>query len=112
MRGDQQMQDPLFTYLSLEDRIGKHHPLRRIKIMVDALLRELSGEFEALYAPVGRPSIPPEYLLRASLLQALYSIRSETLLIEEINYNLLFRWFIGLSMDDEVWDHSTFTKNR
>jgi len=112
MRGDQQMQDPLFTYVSLEDRVPKHHPLRRIKTMVDALLRELSGEFEALYAPVGRPSIPPEYLLRASLLQALYSIRSETLLIEEINYNLLFRWFIGLSMDDEVWDHSTFTKNR
>jgi transposase len=112
MRGDQQMQDPLFTYVSLEDRVPKHHPLRRIKTMVDAVLRDLSGEFDALYAPVGRPSIPPEYLLRASLLQALYSIRSETLLIEEINYNLLFRWFIGLTMDAEVWDHSTFTKNR
>lgn len=112
MRGDQRNQDSLFSYVPLEDRIPKHHPLRRIKTMVDALLRDLSGEFDALYASVGRPSIPPEYLLRASLLQALYSIRSETLLIEEINYNLLFRWFIGLSVDDEVWDHSSFTKNR
>lgn len=112
MRGDQRLQDPLFTYVSLEERVPKHHPLRRIKTMVDALLRDMSGDFTGLYASVGRPSIPPEYLLRASLLQALYSIRSETLLVEQINYNLLFRWFIGLSMDDEVWDHSTFTKNR
>jgi transposase len=112
MRGDQRTQDSMFSYIPLEDRIPKHHPLRRIKTMVDALLKDLSAEFEALYASGGRPSIPPEYLLRATLLQALYSIRSEILLIEEIDYNLLFRWFIGLSADDVVWDHSTFTKNR
>ncbi len=96
----------------MHDRIPQDHPLRRIKILLEPLLRDMSREFDGLYADIGRRSIPPEYLLKASLLQMLYSIRSERLLVEEINYNLLFRWFIGLKMDDEVWDHSTFTKNR
>lgn len=112
MRGPQQAHDDLFSYVSMEDRIPEDHPLRRIRALLDPLLGELSREFDALYAETGRRSIPPEYLLRASLLQMLYSIRSERLLVEEINYNLLFRWFIGLTMDDTVWDHSTFTKNR
>jgi len=112
MRGPQEKQDDLFSYISMEDRIPQDHPLRRIKILLEPLLRDLSREFDKLYADIGRRSIPPEYLLKASLLQMLYSIRSERLLVEEINYNLLFRWFIGLKMDDEVWDHSTFTKNR
>lgn len=112
MRGPQEEQDDLFSYVSMEDRIPQDHPLRRIKILLEPLLRDLSREFDRLYADIGRRSIPPEYLLKASLLQMLYSIRSERLLVEEINYNLLFRWFIGLKMDDDVWDHSTFTKNR
>jgi transposase len=112
MRGPEEKQDDLFSYVSMEDRIPQDHPLRRIKSLLEPLLRELSREFDKLYADIGRRSIPPEYLLKASLLQMLYSIRSERLLVEEINYNLLFRWFIGLKMDDDVWDHSTFTKNR
>lgn len=112
MRGPQEKQDDLFSYVSMEDRIPQDHPLGRIKSLLEPLLHDLSREFDKLYADTGRRSIPPEYLLKASLLQMLYSIRSERLLVEEINYNLLFRWFIGLKMDDEVWDHSTFTKNR
>lgn len=112
MRGTRQQQDAMFSYVSIEDRVSADHPLRRIKGLVDPLLQSMSKSFDPLYAVTGRQSIPPEYLLKASLLQMLYSIRSERLLVEEMNYNLLFRWFIGLSMDDEVWDHSTFTKNR
>lgn len=112
MRGDKRHQDAMFSYVSLEDRVPSDHPLRRIKTLIDALLQSMSPAFEKLYAETGRRSIPPEYLVKATLLQMLYSIRSERLLVEEINYNLLFRWFIGLSMDDEVWEHSSFTKNR
>jgi len=112
MRGTKRQQDAMFSYVSLEDRVPVNHPLRRIKTLVDPLLQSMSKDFDKLYPETGRHSIPPEYLLKATLLQMLYSIRSERLLVEEINYNLLFRWFIGLSMDDEVWEHSSFTKNR
>lgn len=112
MRGNKRQQDSMFSYVSLEDRVPANHPLRRIKTLIDPLLQSMSKEFDKLYAETGRHSIPPEYLLKATLLQMLYSVRSERLLVEEINYNLLFRWFIGLSMDDEVWEHSSFTKNR
>jgi transposase len=112
MRGDQDPQKVLFSYVSQEDRIPADHPLRKLREMVDPILKELSPTFNKLYAKSGRPSIPPEYLLRALLLQILYTIRSERLLMEQLDYNLLFRWFVGLSMDDEVWNHSTFSKNR
>jgi len=112
MRGMPRQQDTMFSYVSLEDRVPADHPLRRMKALVDPLLASMSKAFDKLYAETGRDSIPPEYLLKASLLQMFYSIRSERLLVEQITYNLLFRWFIGLSMDDEVWDHSVFTKNR
>jgi len=102
----------VFSYVSAEQRIASDHPLRQIRATTDAALRELSSEFDALYAAGGRPSIAPERLLRALLLQILYSRRSERLLMEEMNYNLLFRWFVGLEMDDEVWDVTVFTKNR
>jgi transposase len=98
--------------LSPEARVRKDHPLRAIRTMVDEVLRQLSRRFDTMYARVGRPSIAPEKLLRAQLLQMLYSIRSERLLMEEMDYNLLFRWFVGLNADDEVWDATTFTKNR
>ena len=112
MRGVDQQQNQMFSYLSPEERVQKDHPLRPIRAMVDEVLRELSPRFDAMYASVGRPSIPPEQLLRALLLQMLYSIRSERLLVEEMDYNLLFRWFVGLNADEEVWDATTFTKNR
>src|SRR5690606_19991181 len=112
MRGVDVHQEGLFSYLSPESRIPKRHPLRPIRAMVDKALSELSTSFEEMYASAGRPSIAPEKLLRALLLQIFYSIRSERLLCEQLDYNLLFRWFIGLSMDDAVWDHSTFSKNR
>src|SRR6266853_4368598 len=112
MRGDDEQQSSVFNYVSAEQRIASDHPLRRIRAMTDAALRELSAEFDGLYARGGRPSIAPERLLRALLLQILYSRRSERLLMEEMNYNLLFRWFVGLEMDDEVWDVTVFTKNR
>ena len=112
MRGADVHQEGLFSYLSPESRIPKHHPLRPVRKMVDTALSELSGQFESMYSDTGRRSIPPEKLLRALLLQILYSIRSERMLCEQLDYNLLFRWFIGLSMDDPVWDHSTFSKNR
>ena len=112
MRGADIHQEGLFSYLSPESRIPKKHPLRPVREMVDTALGQLTGQFEAIYADTGRPSIPPEKLLRASLLQILYSIRSERLLCEQLDYNLLFRWFVGLSMDDAVWDHSSFSKNR
>ncbi len=112
MRGDDIHQDSMFSYLSPEARVPKDHPLRPLRQMVNQALRELSGDFQSMYAREGRPSIPPEKLLRALLLQVLYTIRSERLLMEQLDYNLLFRWFVGLSMDDPVWDHSTFSKNR
>jgi transposase len=112
MRGDDQQQNHIFSYLSPEARVRKDHPLRVVRAMVDEVLKQLSRRFDAMYAKVGRPSIPPEQLLRAQLLQMLYSIRSERMLMEEIDYSMLFRWFIGLNLDDEVWDATVFTKNR
>ena len=112
MRGDDQQQNHMFSYLSPEARVRKDHPLRTIRTMVDEVLTQLSRRFDSMYASAGRPSIPPEKLLRALLLQMLYSIRSERLLMEEMDYNLLFRWFVGLNADDGVWDASTFSKNR
>jgi transposase len=112
MRGNENTQDTFYSYVSQEARIPADHPLRALRALVDPVLKNLSGRFNALYAEGGRPSIPPEYLLRALLLQILYTIRSERLLMEQLNYNLLFRWFVGLSMDDAVWDHSVFSKNR
>src|SRR5437867_3470680 len=112
MRGDDQQQNHMFSYLSPEMRVRKDHPLRAIREMVDEVLTQLSRRFDTMYSRVGRPSIAPEKLLRAQLLQMLYSIRSERLLMEEMDYNLLFRWFVGLNADDEVWDATTFTKNR
>src|SRR6202042_3636141 len=112
MRGVDHQQSQMFSYLSPETRVRKDHPLRAIRSMVDEVLAQLSRRFDSMYASAGRPSIPPEKLLRAQLLQMLYTIRSERLLMEEIDYNLLFRWFVGLNADDEVWDPPTFTKNR
>jgi transposase len=112
MRGDDRQDTKLFSYISPEDRVPVDHPLRPIRGMIDRALEELSPLFEKMYSRVGRPSIPPEKLLRALLLQVLYSIRSERLLMEQLDYNLLFRWFVGLSMDDSVWNHSVFSKNR
>jgi transposase len=112
MRGADEQQSQIFSYLSPEARVRKDHPLRAIRVMVDEVLAQMSGSFDAMYASVGRPSIAPEKLLRAQLLQMLYSVRSERLLMEEMDYNLLFRWFVGLNADDEVWDATTFTKNR
>src|SRR6204780_2194303 len=112
MRGADEQQNHMFSYLSPEKRVPKDHPLRVIRTMVDQVLAQLSRRFDGMYASVGRPSIAPEKLLRAQLLQMLYTIRSERLLMEEIDYNLLFRWFVGLNADDEVWDPTTFTKNR
>jgi len=112
MRGDDEQQDGVFSYVSLEQRVPSHHPLRKIRRMVDQALGELSGQFDELYATTGRPSIAPEKLLRALLLQALYGKRSERLLMEELDYSLLFRWFVGLAIDDQVWDATVFSKNR
>jgi transposase len=112
MRGKDQQSDSLFSYIRLETRIPADHPLRPIRKLVDEGLLELSPAFSKLYAREGRPSIPPERLLRALLLQALYTVRSERLLMEQLEYNLLFRWFVGLSMDDVVWDATVFCKNR
>jgi transposase len=112
MRGDDEQQEMVFSFVSPEQRVPADHPLRPIREMVDRVLRELSPEFDGLYARIGRPSIPPEKLLRALLLQVLYTVRSERLLMEQLDYNLLFRWFVGLNMDDRVWDPTTFTKNR
>jgi transposase len=112
MRGDDRQQTGVFSYISAEQRVPKDHPLRAIRGMVDEVLRELSPRFSRIYSNQGRPSIAPEKLLRALLLQVLYSVRSERLLMEQLDYNLLFRWFVGLSMDDRVWDVTVFTKNR
>ena len=112
MRGTDHQQSHMFSYLSPEARVRKDHPLRAIRTMVDEVLRALSPQFDRMYASEGRPSIAPEKLLRAQLLQMLYSIRSERLLMEEIDYSMLFRWFVGLNLDEEVWDPTVFTKNR
>jgi transposase len=112
MRGTDRQQAHLFSYVSPDRRVPADHPLRAIRVMVDAALDRLSPRFAALYAHTGRPSVPPEKLLRALLLQVFYSVRSERLLMEQLDYNLLFRWFVGLNMDEAVWDATTFTKNR
>jgi transposase len=112
MRGDDRQPDSMFSYVSPEQRVPQAHPLRGIRRLVDEVLTEMSGEFDQLYSAVGRPSIPPERLLRAQLLQIFYSIRSERLLMEQLDYNILFRWFVGLAMDEPVWVPTVFTKNR
>jgi len=112
MRGDDQPQTALFSYVSIEDRIPADHPLRTIQALVNPILAALSPRFQAMYSRMGRPSIPPERLLRALLLQILFTIRSERQLMEQLNYNLLFRWFVGLNPDDAVWVPTVFTKNR
>ena len=112
MRSADVTQIAMFSYRTLEERIPPEHSLRKLRTLVDGILMTLHAELEALYAGSGRPSIPPERLLRASLLQTLYTIRSERQLVQHIEYNLLYRWFVGLDMDDPVWDHSSFTKNR
>ncbi|MGH9701029.1 MAG: IS5 family transposase [Candidatus Acidiferrales bacterium] len=112
MRGDDQQQSGVFSYLSAEERVPQSHPLRPLRKMVDEALKELSPAFAKLYAKRGRPSIAPEKLLRALLLQVLYTIRSERQLMEQLDYNLLYRWFVGLNMDDRMWDVTVFTKNR
>jgi transposase len=112
MRGDERVQDGMFSYVSLEQRVPQDHPLRTVRKLTDRLLGSSSSEFDGLYASSGRPSIAPEYILRALLLQVFYSVRSERLLVEQIDYNLLFRWFVGLGMDDAVWNHAVFSQNR
>jgi len=112
MRGSDATTGSLFSYVDLDDRVPRRHPLRLIREIVNEVLAEMSSEFEAMYSATGRPSIPPERLLRALLLQAFYSIRSERQLMEQLDFNLLYRWFVGLGMDDAVWDASTFSHNR
>src|SRR5271156_5169072 len=112
MRGMDHQQSHIFSYLSPEQRVRKGHPLRAVRAMTDDIFQRMSPLFDAMYAQGGRPSIAPEKLLRALLLQMLYSVRSERLLMEEIDYSILFRWFVGLNLDDAVWDATTFTKNR
>jgi transposase/mannose-6-phosphate isomerase-like protein (cupin superfamily) len=112
MRSPDVQQLGMFSYVSVEDRVPSDHPIRKLRVLVDSILGELDGVLAARYAESGRPSIPPERLLRAALLQVVYSVRSERLLMEQLDYNLLFRWFVGLNVDDPVWDHSTFSFNR
>src|SRR3979409_1753907 len=112
MRGDNELQGGMYSYISPEQRVPADHPLRPIRKMTDEIFEQLSPRFDKLYSRVGRPSIAPERLLRALLLQVLYSVRSERMLMEQLQYNLLFRWFVGLNMDDQVWDVTVFTKNR
>ena len=112
MRGPDTQQSAMFSYLSPEERVPSKHPLRPIRLMVDEALKALSPDFSGLYSAFGRPSIPPEKLLRALLLQVLYTVRSERMLMEQLEYNLLFRWFVGLNMDEAVWVPTVFTKNR
>jgi transposase len=112
MRGDDLQQADMYSYLSPEQRVRESHPLRKIRAMADQALKNMSERFDGMYAKTGRPSIPPEKLLRAQLIQMLYSIRSERLLMEEIDYSILFRWFIGLSLDEPIWSPTTFSKNR
>ena len=112
MRGGDHRSEGLFSYGSCEARVPADHPLRAIRAIVDEALEVMSGDFDAMYSRIGRPSIPPEKLLRALLLQAFYTIRSERQLMEQMDYNLLFRWFVGLAMDAPIWDVTVFTKNR
>jgi transposase len=112
MRGIDHQQSDMFSYLSPERRVRRNHPLRAVRAMTDEILDRMSPLFDAMYSAAGRPSIPPEKLLRAQLLQMLYSVRSERLLMEEIDYSILYRWFVGLNLDEAVWDATTFTKNR
>ena len=112
MRGIDHQQVDIFSYISPEDRVRKDHPLRVVRAETDEILKRMSPLFDAMYAEGGRPSIPPEKLLRAQLLQMLYSVRSERLLMEEIDYSILYRWFVGLNLDEQVWDPTSFTKNR
>jgi transposase len=112
MRGGDARSGSLFSYVDLEARVGKGHPLRTIRAIVNEAMSALAGEFSALYSSIGRPSIPPEKPLRAMLLQAFYSIRSERQLMERLEFDLLFRWFVGIGIDDAAWDHSVFSKNR
>jgi transposase len=112
MRGGDERSGALFSYVDLDARVGEDRPRRTIRGLVNEALAGLSGEFSALYSRSGRPSIPPENLLRAMLLQAFYSIRSERQLMERLEFDLLFRWFVGIGVDDAAWDRSTFSKNR
>src|SRR5271170_3975172 len=112
MRGDDGIYGRLFSYIDLEKRVRADHPLRVIREVANTALKSLTGEFAKLYSPIGRESIPPERLMRALLPQAFYSIRSERQLVERIDYDLLFRWFVGLGIEEAVWDATTFTKNR
>src|ERR1700745_3879918 len=112
MRGKDEQQLDVFSYINPEQRVPHDHPLRPLRVMTDDALRELQPRFSKLYAKTGRPSIAPEKLLLAPLLQALYSVRSERILMEQLDYNLLFRWFVGLNMDDPIWDATVFSKNR
>ena len=112
MRGQDHQQSDIFSYLSPEQRVQQDHPLRAIRAMADLALESMSKRFDSMYAKTGRPSIPPEKLLRAQLIQMLYSVRSERLLMEEIDYSVLYRWFVGMNLDEPVWDVTVFTKNR
>ena len=112
MRGSDERSGELFSYVDLEQRVRLDHPLRLIRSLTDVALAALSADFATLYSGIARPSIPPEMLLRAMLLQAFYSVRSERQLMERLEFDLLFRWFVGIGVDDPVWDHSTFSKNR
>ncbi len=112
MRGDEKQQGGMFSYVTMEERVPPDHPLRAIRRLVDQILARMSKRFDKMYAENGRPSIPPERLLRALLLPTFYSIRSERMLMEQLDYNLLFRWFVGLEMDEPVWNHAVFSKNR
>lgn len=112
MRGSDAVTGSLFSYVDLEARVPSRHPLRLIREVVNEVLAKLDPDFAAMYASLGRPAIPPEKLMRGSLLQGFYTIRSERQLMEQLDYNLLFRWFVGLGVDDPVWDHSTYSKNR
>src|SRR6516165_8449422 len=112
MRGVDHQQGDMFSYLSPEQRVRKDHPLRTVRAMTDEILERMSALFVVMYAEGGRPLIPPENCLRAQLLQMLYSVRSERLLMEEIDYSILYRWFVGLNLEKPVWDATTFTKNR
>ncbi len=112
MRGNENKQASVFSYVSLEERVPSDHPLRAIRTLVDGILAGMSKQFDTLYAERGRPSIPPERLLRALLVQIFFSVRSERQLIEQLDYNLLFRWFVGLEIDEPVWNHAVFSKNR
>jgi transposase len=110
MRGEVNHQQSLFSYVNLDERVPRSHPLRKLRVLVDGVLASLDSQFEAVYARGGRPSIPPEQLLRAALIQILYTVRSERQLVEQLDFNVLFRWFVGLGIDAGVWDHSTFSQ--